>query len=209
MDYDANLTTHEGQYKDRHLLLYSAAFWPWHFARGKDCDTLDAIWYTFVSGTNHQRWREYCDKHVQAKPRQRSVLWERVGAHTQLESSLLSCGCAFDIRRKFVEISELSPPRLIEMNALLVTGCMFGVLEISSQLIDKGADVTAAAKDGWTPLHWASRCGDEALVRLLIDNGADVAAADNDGWTPLHGASVWGHEGGHHSTGRLSADMRR
>jgi len=29
-DYDTELKTSEGHYWDRHLLLYSAVFWPWH-----------------------------------------------------------------------------------------------------------------------------------------------------------------------------------
>jgi len=154
--YNANLETHEGRYEDRDLLLYSAAFWPWHFAHGKGCEMLDTIWDTFVSGANYQRWREFCDKHVQAKPWQSSVLWERVGAHTLLEYSLLSFVCAFHICRKFGEVFELSPPRLIYMNALLLAACRVSDFEISSLLIDKGADVTTADNDGQTPLLWAS-----------------------------------------------------
>jgi len=192
--YDANLTTYEGQYEDRHLLLYSAAFWPWHFARGKDCDMLNIIWDTFVSGTSHQRWREYCDTHVKAQGWQSSVLWKRVEALTGLESSILSCVCAFDISRKFAEIFELSPPRLIDMNAFLLTASNIGDLTISSLLIGKGADVTATDKEGWTPLHRASARGHDGMVRQLLDKGSDVTVTDINGWTPLHRASKDDHE---------------
>ncbi|KAI5793675.1 hypothetical protein FPQ18DRAFT_291438 [Pyronema domesticum] len=34
-DYN-NVTTRQGQYGDRHLLLYSVVFWPWHFSHCKD-----------------------------------------------------------------------------------------------------------------------------------------------------------------------------
>ena len=33
-DYDTTLRTKESKYSDRHLLLYSAVFWPWHFSQG-------------------------------------------------------------------------------------------------------------------------------------------------------------------------------
>jgi hypothetical protein len=155
--YDANLKSEEGQYQDRHLLSYSATFWPLHFARGKDCDLLDSIWDLFVSGANHQRWREYCDAHVQPMRWQSSALWERVEALSLLKSSILSCVCAFDISRKFVPIFELSPPRLEDMNALLLTASQIGDLEISRLLVDRGAEVASADNYGQTPLHWASK----------------------------------------------------
>ena len=61
-------------------------------------------------------------------------------------------------------------------------------------LIDGGADVSAAYKDGSTPLHGAARTGRVAVARLLIDGGADVLAAGKDGSTPLHYAERNGHE---------------
>ncbi|KAI5782140.1 hypothetical protein FPQ18DRAFT_283943, partial [Pyronema domesticum] len=45
-DYN-NVTTGEGQYGDRHLLLYSVVFWPWHFSHCEDvngCQTLTDLW---------------------------------------------------------------------------------------------------------------------------------------------------------------------
>jgi ankyrin repeat protein len=52
-------------------------------------------------------------------------------------------------------------------------------------LIDNGADVNAVDKNGWTPLHFATKYN-EKTVKLLIDKGADVNAVDKEGWTPLH-----------------------
>lgn len=37
----------------------------------------------------------------------------------------------------------------------------------------EGADVSAADKYGWTPLHRASQNGHEAIAQLLIERGAD------------------------------------
>jgi uncharacterized protein len=47
-------------------------------------------------------------------------------------------------------------------------------------LLDRGADVNAKNKDGFTVLMVA---GNAEIVRLLIDKGADVNAKDNSGRT--------------------------
>ncbi|KAH7304481.1 hypothetical protein B0I35DRAFT_445334 [Stachybotrys elegans] len=40
-------------------------------------------------------------------------------------------------------------------------------------------DVNAKDKNGWTPLWWATRGGDEAMVKLLFATGkVDVDAKD-------------------------------
>src|SRR3978361_1049156 len=65
-DYDITLATREGRYHDRHLLLYSAVFWPWHLNRCKDsCQILDALWEAFVSKDTFQRWIDYRCRRVQ------------------------------------------------------------------------------------------------------------------------------------------------
>ena len=66
-------------------------------------------------------------------------------------------------------------------------------MEVVRLLIQHGADLAAQAKDGWTPLHWASEEGHVEVVRLLIEHGADLAAQGEDGSTPLHWASERGH----------------
>ncbi|RYP26210.1 hypothetical protein DL768_011775 [Monosporascus sp. mg162] len=57
----------------------------------------------------------------------------------------------------------------------------------------KGADVTVADADGWTPLDLASDSGHFEVVKLLLEKGADVSVASADGWTPFHLASSNGH----------------
>ena len=55
----------------------------------------------------------------------------------------------------------------------------FGVKAVVQLLLEKGADVNAANKDGWTPLHWASDNRHVKVVQLLLENRADAAAADD------------------------------
>ncbi|KAH8672580.1 hypothetical protein BGZ60DRAFT_373737, partial [Tricladium varicosporioides] len=60
-----------------------------------------------------------------------------------------------------------------------------GHLEVAQLLLNKGADVKAAASNGGAPLHRASLNGHLEVAQLLLDKGADVKAPDSDGWTPL------------------------
>jgi ankyrin repeat protein len=56
-------------------------------------------------------------------------------------------------------------------------------------LIDAGADVNAANKDGETPLQWAALTGTFLAVKALADAGADLNVQDaRAGNTPLHAA---------------------
>ena len=56
---------------------------------------------------------------------------------------------------------------------------------VARLLLDKGAKVDAASKDGQTPLIVASSAGNESVARLLLDKGAKVDAASKVGQTPL------------------------
>lgn len=54
-------------------------------------------------------------------------------------------------------------------------------------LLDAGADINLAAKDGETPLMMALIRGDDSvgLVKYLIDKGADLSRKDNLGQTVI------------------------
>lgn len=61
--------------------------------------------------------------------------------------------------------------------------------EAARILIKHGALVNAKAKDGATPLHYASlkgrKPGHIEVAQILVDNGADVNARASNGATPL------------------------
>ncbi|KAI1630848.1 ankyrin repeat-containing domain protein [Biscogniauxia mediterranea] len=70
---------------------------------------------------------------------------------------------------------------------------------IVKQLLDHGADVNAAAIDGWTPLHQAvfncERPDDRLeIVQMLVEAGADVSLKNKWG----HSALYYVGEGGEH-----------
>ena len=52
-------------------------------------------------------------------------------------------------------------------------------------LLDRGANVNAATKDGYTALHAASSFGRPEIIELLLSRGADRSALDKRKRTPL------------------------
>jgi ankyrin repeat protein len=51
------------------------------------------------------------------------------------------------------------------------------VMEVVALLLERGADVDASNKAGWTPLIAAVLSGHTEVVRLLLERGADPHAA--------------------------------
>jgi ankyrin repeat protein len=56
-------------------------------------------------------------------------------------------------------------------------------------LLDRGADVNARTRAGWTALTYAAWRGHAEAVRLLLARGADPNVTDREGWTILQYAS--------------------
>ena len=67
-----------------------------------------------------------------------------------------------------------------------------GHVDVAWMLVERGADMTAQAKDRMTPLHWALDGGHVDVARMLVERGANVSAQAQDGMTPLHLASIGG-----------------
>jgi ankyrin repeat protein len=68
-----------------------------------------------------------------------------------------------------------------------------GFSEVVRFLIEKGADVNAFDKNGYTPLISAAMYGLLDSVQTLIEKGADVNARNNDGVRALTYAAMYGH----------------
>ena len=61
-------------------------------------------------------------------------------------------------------------------------------------MLDNGADVNRATKDGVTPLWIACGRGHVDVARLMLKKGAEVDQADNNGWTPWGVAKCGDHD---------------
>ncbi len=70
-----------------------------------------------------------------------------------------------------------------------------GKLDVSSVLLQAGADVDATDKYGQTPLMGAAKNGFTKVASLLLEHGANPNARSTTGATPLHQAAFMGHLG--------------
>ncbi|KAG9072581.1 26S proteasome non-ATPase regulatory subunit 10 [Linnemannia hyalina] len=68
-----------------------------------------------------------------------------------------------------------------------------GNVDITTLLLNKGANVNAKTETGTTPLHYASSKNHLDVARILLDKGADPKLDDDNKQTPLHRAAVRGY----------------
>ena len=199
--YDKTLKTEEGRYRDRHLLLYSAVFWPWHVSCCGEINNqmLTLLCNKLLSETNHQKWRNYhslireWDCYIHTK----DDYWKRVRALQQesYSNDTLYSVCVFGLSSMFTTIFKSKP--LVSkayMGRLLLLPGQFGDLEIARLLIGGGADISVADSHRRAPLRLAVEGGHEVVARLLIGGGAKVTTAEWDGDTLLHFAAGEGYE---------------
>ncbi len=60
---------------------------------------------------------------------------------------------------------------------------LYGHLEVTRLLLDRGGDPKAKDDVGSTPLHYSSGFGHLEVTRLLLDRGGDPKAKNNNGAT--------------------------
>lgn len=77
----------------------------------------------------------------------------------------------------------LVPPRKINVE----------IKELIFMHVGQGADINAPDKNGWTPLHCASRAGCFEVVKLLTESGASPKSETNLGAAPIWFAASEGH----------------
>ncbi|KAF8416402.1 hypothetical protein EV426DRAFT_569866, partial [Tirmania nivea] len=188
--YDQEKRTSEGAYKDRHLLLYSAVFWPWHFAGCGEFSrnlALEVLWNKLITQNIYQRWFHYHLQCVILSRWSEDGFWRGLRTMQEKGYTRLFLICIFGLYRVFLPILKW------EIQDSLTHSSGLGELEIERLLVELGGtDVPAGT--GNTPLHVASEYGHQEIARLLIDRGADFAAANRFSNTPLHLASANGHQ---------------
>lgn len=81
-------------------------------------------------------------------------------------------------------------------NFPLGLAAFFGKVDAMRRLLDRGADMNAAAQNFMKvqPLHAAVGARSAEAVAMLLDRGADVNARQQVGYTPLMGAASSGRE---------------
>ena len=70
---------------------------------------------------------------------------------------------------------------------------MHGNIRLLQTLVDAGADVNLADKDGWTPLSVAAFHGHAECIKALLAAGADPKREVDDGDTAYDKAVAWDH----------------
>lgn len=85
--------------------------------------------------------------------------------------------------------------RVDERNGAGETPLMMAALkreeDAAKALLEHGA---AAARSGWSPLHYAATGGDAGIVKMLLARGAPVDARSPNASTPLMMAAMYGSE---------------
>jgi serine/threonine/tyrosine protein kinase RAD53 len=58
-------------------------------------------------------------------------------------------------------------------------------------LLDRGAEIEATDRYGWTALTTAAQSGGREVIECLLDRGADVEARGGSGFTALIAEHSW------------------
>ena len=71
-------------------------------------------------------------------------------------------------------VQSVDSPRTVNKQTALHVAAIACEAKVVRWLRDKGADVDKFDLDGGTPLNYATRSGDESVVRILLEHGASV-----------------------------------
>ncbi|MCG8340701.1 MAG: ankyrin repeat domain-containing protein, partial [Cytophagales bacterium] len=123
--------------------------------------------------------------------------WAAAGGHAGIVEMLLAKGAAFDAQDDneewAIELTDdsdvivlLSEPQDSEGKTLLMRMIEKGYHSKVIMFIEKGANVTTADKQGYTPLHWAVDIDDMGIVNAILRRGeVNNNARNAAGKTPL------------------------
>ncbi|MGE0490064.1 MAG: ankyrin repeat domain-containing protein [Vulcanimicrobiota bacterium] len=81
--------------------------------------------------------------------------------------------------------SKGAPPLLLALRQINSADPDHPFRNLAIVIIEKGADVRAQDKSGFTALHHAAGLGDVELVKLLLAKGASKEVKNEEGKTPL------------------------
>lgn len=88
-------------------------------------------------------------------------------------------------RVELLLVSGADPNKRSPYNGPLHDAARMGSVEITTALIQGGADVELSGFGGVRPLHSAALAGQAKVVSMLLANGAKIDSRDNTGRTPL------------------------
>lgn len=112
---------------------------------------------------------------------------------TPLHYAVLRSPKFYDKYAKLLNISARDDPRDIAERTPLHYGARSGSWHLG-QSLRKHSDLNARGRDGMLPLHWAAKCGNLVIAKMLLKNVPAVDIPDNYQRTPLHLAVIEGHE---------------
>lgn len=81
--------------------------------------------------------------------------------------------------------SRGAPPLLLALRQINSPDPEHPFRKLAILMVEKGADVKAQDKQGFTALHHAAGLGDGELVKLLVAKGASKEVKNEDGMSPL------------------------